>query len=44
MPKGYSLAGLRIVNHKDADELSWQLFYRMRAKDLLKMEKGDNER
>jgi hypothetical protein len=35
--KGYTLAGPRIVNDEDADELSWHLFYRMKAKDLLKI-------
>jgi hypothetical protein len=35
--KGYTLAGPRIVNDEDADELSWYLFYRMKAKDLLRM-------
>lgn len=37
--KGYSLAGSRIVNDEDADELSWHLFHKLKAKDLLKMEK-----
>jgi len=37
--RGYTLAGPWIVEDADADELSWQLFYRMKAKDLLKMEK-----
>ena len=41
--KGYSLAGPRIVNDEDADELSWHLFYRMKAKDLLKTEKVDDD-
>jgi hypothetical protein len=40
--KGYTLAGPRILNDEDADELSWHLFNRMKAKDLLKMEKGDD--
>ena len=40
--KGYTRAGSRIVNDEDADELSWHLFYRMKAKDLLKMEKMDD--
>jgi hypothetical protein len=40
--KGYTRAGLRIVNNEDADELSWHLFHRMKAKDLLKMEKVDD--
>ena len=40
--KGYTRAGPRIVNDEDADELSWHLFYRMKAKDLLKMEKVDD--
>jgi len=37
--KGYTFAGPRIVDDEDADELSSHLFYRMKAKDLLKMEK-----
>ena len=40
--KGYTLAGSRIVNDEDVDELSWHLFYRMKAKDLLKMKVEDN--
>ena len=40
--KGYTRAGSRIVNDEDADELSWHLFYRMKAKDLLNMEKVDD--
>jgi hypothetical protein len=42
--KGYTLAGPRIVNDEDADELSWRLFYGLKAKDLLKMEKVDDDR
>ena len=41
--KGYSFSGPRIVKDEDADELSWQLFYRMKAKDLLKVEKVDDD-
>lgn len=41
--KGYTLSGPRIVNDEDADELSWHLFYRMKAKDLLKIEKVDDD-
>ena len=41
--KGYTLAGTRIVNDEDADELSWHLFHRLKAKDLLKIEKVDDD-
>ena len=41
--KGYSFAEPRIVKDEDADELSWQLFYRMKAKDLLKVDKVDDD-